>query len=320
MSARRPSARALPALARLFHDPEGRRGLALLFLAGGGLAMTAYAGVALWLVRTQPQEVFYLGLVALIRYLPGALAAPIAGVMIDRHSRRTVLVGSAALMFLMMSAAMAQKVNSDWQHGTDFSKFKTYAWGESPHPIQDSIWNQRIVSDIDSQLAGKGLQKVSADQNPDIVVVYNAGVKQNRSLEGYRTGGWFNSTANIQEVVENDGTLVVDMATPQDKTVIWRGMASDTLADKSDKNIKKVENGEEELKALGFRQFRVRFHGEIARIEIARDELEKALSLEMAGKFTSIFKRLGFQYVTLDLEGYRQGSLNEVLIRSAPTR
>ncbi len=61
---------------------------------------------------------------------------------------------------------------------------------------------------------------------------------------------------------------------------------------------------------------RVRVHGEIARIEIARDETEKALSLEMATKFTNIFKRLGFQYVTLDLEGYRQGSLNEVLIRS----
>jgi len=80
-------------------------------------------------------------------------------------------------------------------------------------------------------------------------------------------------------------------------------------------NIKRVENGEEELKALGFRQFRVRFHGEIARIEIAPEEMEKALSVEMARKFTNIFKKLGFQYVTLDLEGYRQGSLNEVLIR-----
>src|SRR6266478_6312360 len=70
----------------------------------------------------------------------------------------------------------------------------------------------------------------------------------------------------------------------------------------------------------GFRQFRVRFHGEIARIEIAPEEMEKALSVEMARKFTNIFKKLGFQYVTLDLEGYRQGSLNEVLIRSAPSR
>lgn len=84
-------------------------------------------------------------------------------------------------------------------------------------------------------------------------------------------------------------------------------------------NIKKVEIGEEELKALGFRQFRVRFHGEVARIEIAKEEMQKALTLEMARAFTAIFKRLGFQYVTLDLEGYRQGSLNEVLnIHAAP--
>ena len=78
-------------------------------------------------------------------------------------------------------------------------------------------------------------------------------------------------------------------------------------------NVKTVEVGEEDLKALGFRQFRVRFHGEIVRIEIAPDELAQALTLEMAQRFTEIFKALGFQYVTLDLEGYRQGSLNEVL-------
>ena len=77
--------------------------------------------------------------------------------------------------------------------------------------------------------------------------------------------------------------------------------------------VKTVETGEEEIKALGFRQFRVRFHGEVVRIEIAPDELSRALTLEMAHRFTAIFKRLGFRYVTLDLEGYRQGSLNEVL-------
>jgi uncharacterized protein len=78
-------------------------------------------------------------------------------------------------------------------------------------------------------------------------------------------------------------------------------------------NVKTVETGEEEIKALGFRQFRVRFHGEIVRIEIAAEELSRALSAEMAQQFTAIFKPLGFKYVTLDLEGYRQGSLNEVL-------
>jgi uncharacterized protein len=77
--------------------------------------------------------------------------------------------------------------------------------------------------------------------------------------------------------------------------------------------IKTIENGEEAVKALGFRQFRVRFHGDLVRIEIAPEELEKALSLQMAGRFTAIFKPLGFHYVTLDLEGYRQGSLNAAL-------
>ena len=77
--------------------------------------------------------------------------------------------------------------------------------------------------------------------------------------------------------------------------------------------IKTVETGEEEMKALGFRQFRVRFHGEVVRIEIARDELERALTLDMAARMTAIFKKLGFKYVALDLEGYRQGAMNEVL-------
>jgi uncharacterized protein len=82
--------------------------------------------------------------------------------------------------------------------------------------------------------------------------------------------------------------------------------------------VKTVEVGEEEVKALGFRQFRVRFHGGVVRLEIAPEEMAKALDVEMARRFTSIFKALGFKYVTLDLEGYRQGSLNEVLaIRKA---
>jgi uncharacterized protein len=78
-------------------------------------------------------------------------------------------------------------------------------------------------------------------------------------------------------------------------------------------NVKTVETGEEEIKALGFRQFRVRFHGDVVRLEIAPEEMAKALTLDMAQRFTRIFKALGFKYVTLDLEGYRQGSLNEVL-------
>jgi len=74
-----------------------------------------------------------------------------------------------------------------------------------------------------------------------------------------------------------------------------------------------IERGEDALRALGFRQFRVRHHGEIVRIEIAREELPRALTAEMAREFAAVFKRLGFKFVTLDLEGFRSGSMNQLL-------
>jgi uncharacterized protein len=77
--------------------------------------------------------------------------------------------------------------------------------------------------------------------------------------------------------------------------------------------LRTVEEGEDALRALGFRQFRVRHHGEIVRIEIAREELPRALTSGMAAEFARIFKALGFQFVTLDLEGFRSGSMNSLL-------
>jgi len=74
-----------------------------------------------------------------------------------------------------------------------------------------------------------------------------------------------------------------------------------------------VEQGEAVLRELGFRQFRVRLHERMARVEIAPDELPRALAPEMAAVLAARLKALGFTYVTLDLEGYRQGSLNESL-------
>ena len=71
-----------------------------------------------------------------------------------------------------------------------------------------------------------------------------------------------------------------------------------------------VEQGEEALRRLGFRQCRVRHHGEIVRIEIAQDELPRALTPEMFVEFTRTFKALGFTFVTLDTEGFRSGSMN----------
>jgi pyridinium-3,5-biscarboxylic acid mononucleotide sulfurtransferase len=77
--------------------------------------------------------------------------------------------------------------------------------------------------------------------------------------------------------------------------------------------LTEVERGEDALRQLGFRQFRVRHHGEIVRIEIAREELPKALTAEMAAEFARIFRTLGFKFVTLDMEGFRSGSMNALL-------
>jgi uncharacterized protein len=76
-----------------------------------------------------------------------------------------------------------------------------------------------------------------------------------------------------------------------------------------------VERGEAALRDLGFRQFRVRLHEKLARIEIAPEEMPRAMSPQMAASISARLKAAGFTYVALDLEGYRQGSLNESLAR-----
>ena len=81
-----------------------------------------------------------------------------------------------------------------------------------------------------------------------------------------------------------------------------------------------VEQGEDALRALGFRQVRVRHHGETVRIEIAPEEMPKALNVAMAAELTRIFKNLGYKFVTLDLEGFRSGSMNLLLSPSQLVR
>jgi pyridinium-3,5-biscarboxylic acid mononucleotide sulfurtransferase len=78
-----------------------------------------------------------------------------------------------------------------------------------------------------------------------------------------------------------------------------------------------IERGEAALRELGFRQFRVRAHDNLARVEISQEEMPRAFSTEMAATIAERLKAAGFAYVTLDLQGYRQGSLNESLKRAA---
>src|SRR5581483_288953 len=100
---------------------------------------------------------------------------------------------------------------------------------------------------------------------------------------------------------------------------IWNKPASPCLSSRIEygravtpEALTAIEQGEEALRELGFEQFRVRHHGDIVRIEIAAAELPRAMNAAMATEFTRIFKALGFKYVTLDLEGFRSGSMNDI--------
>jgi uncharacterized protein len=85
-------------------------------------------------------------------------------------------------------------------------------------------------------------------------------------------------------------------------------------------NLAQVERAEEALHALGFMQVRVRHHGDLARIEIAREDLGRALTLSMLDAMTEALRSAGFLYVTLDMQGYRSGSMNDVLPVTAISR
>jgi uncharacterized protein len=105
---------------------------------------------------------------------------------------------------------------------------------------------------------------------------------------------------------------------------LWDKPASACLASRIEygrpvtrENLSQVEQAEAALHALGFLQVRVRHHGDLARIEIAREDLPRALSLPILEQITAAIKPLGFLYVTIDTEGYRSGSMNAVLPTSA---
>jgi hypothetical protein len=158
------------------------------------------------------------------------------------------------LILLAATASFAQKVHVGFDKGVDFSKFKTYAWLESKHPAQGA-WAKQIVADVDRQLTRKGLKKVDAAAGPDLQVVYNVGIKERSISAGCDYGcvlaeylfnqlygpQWFwPEPGSWVSEVEKNGSLVVDLVDASSKDTVWRGVATDTLSDKTKKNEHKV--------------------------------------------------------------------------------
>jgi Domain of unknown function (DUF4136) len=156
----------------------------------------------------------------------------------------------APILLLLTCLTANAKITVDWDKGTDFAAYKTYAWTKGT-PANNPLMDQRITDAIDRQLAAKGLQKVDADKNPDIIVVYHAAVGVETQLNTMNMGGWGwrmgggTSTTTVDKIPT--GQLVVDIGDTKTKKLVWLGNASDTLSDKPDKNTQKINSAVDKM-------------------------------------------------------------------------
>jgi Domain of unknown function (DUF4136) len=153
---------------------------------------------------------------------------------------------SLCLLVIMASGALAQNVKVEYDKGNDFSGYKTYAYVKG-NPAKNPLINRQIVDGIDAQLAAKGLQKIDANDKPDLVVVYHAGTekwtKRNTAdLEAYGGGSWTYGTST--KPVDNIpvGHLIIDICDVKNGKFIWHGTASSALSDSPEEVEKTISN------------------------------------------------------------------------------
>src|SRR5882724_2926346 len=163
-----------------------------------------------------------------------------------------MIFASAGLALLFATASFAQQVKTDYDRSANFSQYKTYSWEKVQ--TQDPLWVDRIKEAVNAALTAKGMTLVQSGGDVAVVAIETT---QNQSTlntfyDGFG-GGWrwrgAGGFGNATTTVENYkvGTLVVDLFDAKTKTVIWRGSSSDTLSDKSDKNIKNLDKGVQKM-------------------------------------------------------------------------
>jgi len=148
---------------------------------------------------------------------------------------------------MIASSVHAQKVTTDFAAGTDFSRYRTYTWGEG-RPARDPLVGQRIVAGIEAQLAAKGLHKAGQGEPVDLVVVYQTATDTQTQINTYNSGAWGGgwywgmggySSTTVEKIPV--GQLIVDIADVNQKKFIWRGRANGTISSKPEKNSKMID-------------------------------------------------------------------------------
>ena len=160
------------------------------------------------------------------------------------------IFASFGIVLLAATASFAQQVKTDYDRSTDFSQYKTYSWEKVQ--TQDQLWVGRIKEAVDAALGAKGWTQSPSGANVSIVAIEMTRNQQtldtfyNGFGGGWRWGGGFGDATTTVETYKV-GTLVVDLFDANTKKLVWRGSSSDTLSDKSDKNIKNLDKGVQKM-------------------------------------------------------------------------
>src|SRR5229473_5931558 len=160
------------------------------------------------------------------------------------------IFASVGIVLLAATASFAQQVKTDYDRSTDFSHYKTYSWEKVQ--TQDPLLVDRIKEAVNADLTAKGWTPVNSGGDVSIIAIEVAHNQQtlNTFYDGFGGGWrWGGGFGNATTTVDNYkvGTLVVDLFDAKSKQVIWRGSSSDTLSDKSDKNIKNLDKGVQKM-------------------------------------------------------------------------
>ena len=147
-----------------------------------------------------------------------------------------------AMLACMASAvALGQTVSVNYNKSQDFSQYHTYTWASNnANQIQNSILAQQAQSDINTAMQGKGLQMVQESQTPDLILLASGGMQQQTSYSAWGMrgiGGGMGGITPQQNVV---GTLIVDLYDAKSKSLLWRGIAQNTLSTNGSKNSQMV--------------------------------------------------------------------------------
>ena len=156
------------------------------------------------------------------------------------------------MVFLSSGASFAQQVRTDYDRSANFGQYRTYSWEKVQ--TQNQLWASRVQEAVNESLAAKGLTPVASGGDIAIVAIETTQTQQtlNTFYDGFG-GGWrwrgFGGFGDTTTTVESYkvGTLVVDLFDAHTKALLWRGSSSDTLSDKSYKNIKNLDKGVQKM-------------------------------------------------------------------------